>query len=350
MKNSLLVSIIVPVYNAEKYLVDCVNSLLNQTYKNIEIILINDGSTDNSYQIMRKLKKENNRIITIKQKNKGANAARLAGIKKASGDYIMFVDADDWLELNAVETLMKIIKQKKVDHVRFNGILEPSKKIKNNYDFQDNKLVRINKEKIYQLFIETKILHNLCFGIYRASLLKDIDSFKSNISFAEDFWANLDILPQTKSIILLNENLYHYRENISSTTYVLEKDKVLKNTYEAIFVYQKLFDYLVKWNRNSKENKIKISFATLEIVRWMSFKLFRIKELSKAETIHYIEEIFEQEVFSRIRENVSFKDLKQIIKQQPLKFKVKNYRNFKLLYKRKYKKLSINKYLYSINF
>ena len=105
MNDNDKVSIIVPVYNAEKYLIRCVDSIINQTYKNLEIILINDGSIDNSLEIMKKYKVIDNRIIIIDKKNEGVSIARNVGIKSSSGKYICFVDSDDYIENNMIQIL-----------------------------------------------------------------------------------------------------------------------------------------------------------------------------------------------------------------------------------------------------
>jgi glycosyltransferase involved in cell wall biosynthesis len=104
-----LVSIIVPVYNTAYYLPKCIKSMLNQTYHNIEIILVDDGSTDKSATICDKYAKRDKRIRVIHKKNGGVSSARNTGIENATGRYIMFVDSDDWLPLNAVESLHKAI-------------------------------------------------------------------------------------------------------------------------------------------------------------------------------------------------------------------------------------------------
>lgn len=101
-----IVSVVVPIYNVEKYLEESVNSILKQTYDNLQIILVNDGSTDNSWEICKKLEKEDSRIIAVTQKNSGVSVARNKGMDLASGDWIMFVDPDDILDKKIVSTLM----------------------------------------------------------------------------------------------------------------------------------------------------------------------------------------------------------------------------------------------------
>ena len=101
------ISIIIPVYNVENYLAECLNSVVNQTYRNIEIIIVNDGSTDNSFSIIQQYQLQDERIKIINQENQGLSAARNAGMKVASGEYLWFVDSDDYVAINACEEFVK---------------------------------------------------------------------------------------------------------------------------------------------------------------------------------------------------------------------------------------------------
>ena len=97
------ISVIVPVYNTESYLKKCIENIINQTFRNIEIILVDDGSTDTSAEILADYALRDNRIIVIHQENQGLSAARNAGMRSAKGEYIMFVDSDDWIDVNTCE-------------------------------------------------------------------------------------------------------------------------------------------------------------------------------------------------------------------------------------------------------
>ena len=114
------VSIIVPIYNGEKYIKRCLNSLIKQTYKNLEIICVNDGSKDNTMDILNKLQKKDKRIVIIDKENTGVSDTRNTAIKKSTGKYVCFCDIDDIYELNYVEKMLNYIKAKKVDAVRCN--------------------------------------------------------------------------------------------------------------------------------------------------------------------------------------------------------------------------------------
>ena len=114
-----MISVIVPVYNTGEYLKKCINSLLDQTYSDLQIILINDGSTDNSLTIMREFENIDSRIWVIDRKHEGVSATRNAGIAIATGEYVSFIDSDDWIELNTYQSLLDILKEDKADAVYF---------------------------------------------------------------------------------------------------------------------------------------------------------------------------------------------------------------------------------------
>ena len=115
-----MISIIIPVYNTSAYLHQCLNSVCKQSYQNIEIILVNDGSTDDSLSLLKVYEKKDPRIIVIDQKNAGLSAARNAGLEQASGDYVLFLDSDDWIDSNACELAMQTIKEDKSQVVIWN--------------------------------------------------------------------------------------------------------------------------------------------------------------------------------------------------------------------------------------
>lgn len=110
-----LVSIIIPAYNTEKYIGNCIESVIKQTYHNLEVIIVNDGSEDNTLGIITKARLRDNRVVVINQENNGPSAARNAGLKICRGDYVFFLDSDDWLIPNCIEKLISIEEEKKVD-------------------------------------------------------------------------------------------------------------------------------------------------------------------------------------------------------------------------------------------
>ena len=165
------VSIIVPVYNNEEFLDKCLKSIINQTYKNLEIILINDGSKDNSLKIMKDYAIKDTRIIIIDKKNEGVSKARNDGIKKATGQYITFVDSDDYIDLTQIEEMYNAIKKNKVDVVRSNYKVhydKVSRVDKGDLAEISNKILK--KRKIKEVFLK-KI-----YAIYKARVFKDMEN------------------------------------------------------------------------------------------------------------------------------------------------------------------------------
>lgn len=192
-----LISIIIPVYNVEKDLRKCLDSIVNQTYKNLEIILIDDGSTDNGAEICRQYAQKDDRIVFMSRENRGVSATRNEGIDLAHGDYFSFIDSDDYLEPDAYEYLLNIVSEHNVDAVNYEHFITfPDKEIihklaDSNYGLFDKKGAQ------YQLLCKVafawnklfskKIIENLRFD---EEILRGEDSLFSHLAFsrAEKVW------------------------------------------------------------------------------------------------------------------------------------------------------------------
>ena len=142
------ISIIVPIYNCEKYLAKCLDSIIRQDYSNLEVILINDGSSDNSKSICEEFCKKDKRFILINKKNEGVSEARNTGLDIASGEYIIFIDADDWIEPNMCKVLLDSLNSNEADMVFCNHIYEfMNKSIKVNFACEENIVVNEDIKK-----------------------------------------------------------------------------------------------------------------------------------------------------------------------------------------------------------
>ena len=161
-----LISVVVPVYNVEKYIDKCINSIINQTYKNLEIILVDDGSPDNCGNICDEYAKKDNRIIVIHKENGGVSSARNIGIKNAKGKWITFVDSDDWIENDYVEKLSKIGIQNKAEVV-----LCGYNRINNNDKQPINAIGEIKKYNSFEYLIKT-LNPQTGFGFCHMKLIK----------------------------------------------------------------------------------------------------------------------------------------------------------------------------------
>ena len=215
-----LISIIVPVYNVEKYLEECIDSILNQTYKNLEIILVDDGSTDNSGIICEDYAKIDSRIKVIHKKNGGLSDARNVGIDKALGEFIIFVDSDDYIDRSMCEILFAYANKYNVDIVSCNF-----KRV-----FEDN-IIEFNtplfKEKM-KIFTSNKILEKYFLTLAPEIFATWNKLYKKRLFFAderirfpvnrlhEDIATTYKLYAKSEKVILLNELLYNYRQRNDS--------------------------------------------------------------------------------------------------------------------------------------
>lgn len=208
MDKEALVSIIVPVYNVEKYIEMCLDSVINQTYKNIEILLIDDGSTDNSGNICDKWQKKDKRIKTFHKENGGLSSARNYGIDRAKGDYLTFIDSDDTLELDYVEYLYNLIKKHDTDLsiCPYTVIINETKK----YDFgknYDEELLDTD-ECLKRMLCEEGFTVSACAKLYKKELFDDI-RYPLN-KLCEDNGTTYKTIMKCSKIAYGNESKYNY--------------------------------------------------------------------------------------------------------------------------------------------
>lgn len=205
------ISVIVPVYNCEKYLNKCIESIINQTYKNSEIILVDDGSTDNSGNICDSYKDRDSRIIVIHKNNTGVSSARNEGLKVASGDLISFIDSDDYIDVGMFEHMMSVYNEQKCDIVICNFDHGNNEVIK-----RDNLITFSNKEYPQISYYNKGISGFVCNKLYDKKVIfyqnnKHI-TFDENITIGEDDLFNYEILNKNEELKYCYDNkvLYHY--------------------------------------------------------------------------------------------------------------------------------------------
>lgn len=210
------ISIIVPVFNSIAYLEKCVNSLLDQTYKNIEILLIDDCSTDGSSRLCDLLHLRDDRIKVYHQpENAGVSAARNIGISMAKGEYIGFCDSDDWLEKDTYEYLINLQKYRKADISSCNVIWEYSnRKKRNNFTIREE-LYLSPTEAIVELHKGKYVQHWLCNKLFRQELFKNI-RLQEDLIYGEDYVAMCNVLERCSGMICGPLYKYHYRQQNSS--------------------------------------------------------------------------------------------------------------------------------------
>lgn len=261
MKN-IKFSIIVPIYNAESYIEKCIDSVLTQTFKNYELILVNDGSEDNSLEIVKKYSNLEN-VLVISKKNTGVSDTRNIGLKSATGDWITFLDSDDWLDNNALEIINEIIEKNEVDIIQSNLYINN----KNQQNILNEKLKDIiieDKKNIIDTIISVKYgemkYHNIygncrCAGgkFYKHDLIKKNKiEFIKNLAAFEDGIFNLHAYYNANKIYIMKNAIYHYRYNNNSQTHNYISNENQQNKNELII--KGIKDFFKKYNIGYNES------------------------------------------------------------------------------------------------
>lgn len=209
MENIYSITVIIPVYNMELYITRCLDSIINQTYKNLEIIVINDGSTDNSYKIIEEYAFRDNRMKIINKENEGIGSAYIDALKIATGDYITFVDADDYIDKNTYSTVLKWMKEKSIDIIQYGRDYVCGDKVIRTMSFPQQ---YINHDiAVYQY---SKIKHpNNANRLYNRRLFHNIQLLKQNIGI--DDLIVLQMVLRAKTLYIIPDIFYHVnvREN-----------------------------------------------------------------------------------------------------------------------------------------
>lgn len=254
-----LISVIVPIYKVEKYLDCCINSIINQTYANLEIILVDDGSPDNCPAICDEYAKKDGRIKVIHKENGGVSSARNAGLKVASGDYIGFVDSDDWIEPEMYESLATMIQHDKTD-ISSVGIVKSKDEAKNICENSNQSICFSQREYMLKFFKvgSQETVYYMCNKLFKKSLIAD-DLFPLEYSVGEDTIALFKVLKKAKYISVSNQKLYHYRTQSGITSNFSKNLFSLTNVWDEIVHESESTDYLEYANINRK----RINFTLL---------------------------------------------------------------------------------------
>ena len=249
-----LVSVIVPIYNVENFLDRCIDSIEYQTYRNIEVILVNDGSTDKSGEMCNSYEKKYKNIRVIHKKNEGVSKARNIGLKNANGKYILFVDGDDTLQLDMIQKLITIMKEKKAQIVQccYKTIYEDG-----NYMQKSNNekvYTYSSKDEILKKFFDKKITISVWNKIFEKSLIDNI-YFNENVSHYEDKLFVYYALLNCKKLVHTNYLGYNYFKRKNSASYstfkysyleIREVDEMILNNVKLNNFNKKIFDLAEK--------------------------------------------------------------------------------------------------------
>lgn len=262
------VSVIVPVYNVEQYLERCLKSLIEQTLKEIEIICVNDGSKDNSLSILKDYAKKDSRIKIINKENEGISAARNSGIDIAKGEYISFIDSDDWVDLDFLEKLYKSAIKVNAD-IAAAGIIRTGQKTRKIFlEFKKEIITDDTNRKFEICDIPDKCY--TCNKIYRTSKLKNYGIRFKDKALYEDIIFSPEAIHKLGRLIVVPDTYYFYYKRTGSIT------KTKSNSKEHHKAVEMAYTYL-------KENNINVESHTTKIKRYRLFgqTIFKIKTKGK---------------------------------------------------------------------
>ena len=263
------ISIIIPAYNCKEYIAKCIDSVLSQNGAELEVIVVNDGSTDGTEKVLEAYK---NDVSIITTPNCGGSAARNRGIDAVTGDYVMFLDSDDYLSENAIQILADVIAKTDADIVKFRyQLVFPDGSTKHAYNqFDEYEIIEKNefRKRIYPHFINGIRLNSACVGIYRSSLIKG-RAFRTDMRVAEDAVFSMETYTKADRVVIIPDILYNYLQTGSGLTgsavSVFEKYKC--NNVLA----SEIIGHLPEWGMNTLimriRARLRFVFLTLDKIR-----------------------------------------------------------------------------------
>ena len=282
------ISVIVPIYNVEPYLRRCIDSIINQTYENLEIILVDDGSRDNCGQICDDYAKKDTRIKVIHKKNGGLSDARNTGLEVCTGNFISFVDSDDWIDKTMLQVMINLMKSNEsdicecgVEYVYENKNILQSENLNSNISI-------FNKEESLNNLLLNNIRQTVWNKLYKSTVIKNM-FFEIGKCNEDEFWT-YKILDKINKVVKTEQKLYYYYQrngSIINSRYSMKNLDALEAKYErvkflnkypdiqkeacrqiifdSLYHYQKCSIYLNKNEREKAQNYIKKKFSEVNI-------------------------------------------------------------------------------------
>ena len=305
------ISVIVPVYNTKEYIEDCVKSILSQTYKKIELILVDDGSTDGSADIRDMFKRFDKRVIVVHKRNEGVSAARNDGLNIASGEYFAFVDSDDILEPNMYELLIKAIQKNRTELAMCKIKCGDKNK---NIKYDEVNIKNLNGQKLKNLFLKQnyyekpgmKILDGAIWSANRYLFKFDLigEAQFPNLKSGEDLIFLLDYIKNEYKISVVDEYLYLY----------VQRDNSLSHFYNSkILSYKKNFIRTF----NNKKDCFSDGCALKAFYYWYYFTL--IRDVSISNNVKY-KEVFSIDEFKNLSNTENYREIMRIEKNRKKRF------------------------------
>lgn len=294
-------SFIVPVYNTEKYLRRCIDSLIGQTYKDFEIIIINDGSTDDSKKLINKYMKKHKNISLVDQENQGLSVARNEGVKKATGKYLIFIDSDDYVEKKLLENIEKEIDG--VEVLRYQIVTEEengAEKKEYHEDFFDTTtgFKAFEKISLYH-FVEPA----WCYVFEKDYYLKNDFKFKKGI-YHEDFGLIPYVIYKARKVKSIDYIGYHYITRQGSIMNNSDYQKTVKKAYDMLNGYKVLKLFSKNINKENNYDDYYLSYISNCVV-------VKARELKKKERKTYLDELKKLKVYNGVLVNTTIRKLKK---------------------------------------
>lgn len=301
-----LISVIVPIYNAEKYLNICIQSIVDQTYRNLQIILVDDGSTDLSFEICDNWGEKDSRIKVLHQKNQGAAMAKNQGLDLARGELITFVDSDDCIKKNMYDKLYKLMKNKQCDIVECN-YQSFENVILNEQDIIKEKIEICNNIKAMEYLIDNSKIKPVVWNkLYKRSVINNT-RFPKGRYIDDEFWI-YKVIDKANKVGIINDKLYFYRQH---------QDSIMGRKYnirrlDAVDAMKERMLYIKK-NKPELEDKAALSYIATTMYHYQCLDLYR-NELDKDKT-------FRKKIYKGLKE-LKKNEFRKALKRVNIKYKI----------------------------
>ncbi len=313
------ISVIVPIYNVEKYILQCLDSIVNQTYSNLEIILVDDGSPDDCGMICDEYADRDNRIMVVHQDNRGVSVARNIGMDMANGEWIMFVDPDDWLELDCCEKVLGIAQEKKLDIVYFQSqeVDETGKTVRipssiGSFQFASDALKKLQLDILAGNITTFGFVSSAPWGkMFRRSLLIQHQCrYPVGLTRSQDIIFNLYCLEYIQQAYYLDYVGYNYRLNLQSTCH--RRNMQMMNI--MFQVLRESENFVWSYHKNEEEYMRRLGAKTIAIQKEMRGAMFfhPTGYMSYSEYCEYMTQYYDNDIVKRYIGKCSLSDFKTI--------------------------------------
>ena len=300
MNNEGLISVIIPIYKVERFLPRCLQSVVDQTYKNLEIICVNDGSPDKCDEILRKYAQNDSRFKIIEQKNQGLSASRNHGLDQAHGEYVFFLDADDYIHVQALEILYNVAKKTACPIVMTEDVYRTGKdKIKKGRINQNRVHYRTLKDPLRDLYKYRLVSAVVWSKLYRRDCIGD-QRFIEGIYF-EDWPFTTLIFSQISRCAIIDERIYMYNTNFPS---IIRSQFSVKKIHDYIVGIRHVYDYFLKKQNQQQWDIVRKKRITA------SLKMILSKVSKSTDNKNELEKYFKEE-YKKLRSDniIKFSDL-----------------------------------------